>query len=152
MIRRLIRTQREDLLPAAASTVVAVALAAPWLLDFNASHPAVANHIAFAMAFGPVALMVTVLRAAAATCIAGGAWLIASPWVLGYASTGSAGWLADLLLGTALVLLSSDALSGGALRQRAPLPSARIAAPTSVSAVDASQPGAAGHTAGARAG
>jgi hypothetical protein len=140
MIRRLIRTQREDPLPAAASTVVAVALAAPWLLDFNASHPAVANHIAFAMAFGPLALMVTVLRAAAATCIAGGAWLIASPWVLGYASTGSAGWLADLLLGTALVLLSSDALSGGALRQTAPLPSAHIAAPASVTAVDPSQP------------
>jgi len=96
MIRQLIRTQRRDPLPAAASTLVVVALAAPWLLDFNASHPAVANHIAFAMAFGPLALMVTALRAAAATCIGGGAWLIASPWVLGYASTGSAGWLADL--------------------------------------------------------
>jgi hypothetical protein len=139
MIRRLIRTQREDPLPAAASALVAVALAAPWLLDFNASHPAVANHIAFAMAFGPLALMVTALRAAAATCIAGGAWLIASPWVLGYASIGSAGWLADLLLGTALVLLASEALWGGALRRRAPLSSARIAAPASVTPVEASQ-------------
>ena len=139
MIRQLIRAQREDPLPAAASTLVAFALAAPWLLDFNASHPAVANHIAFAMAFGPLALMVTALRAAAVTCIAGGTWLIASPWLLGYASTGSAGWLADLLLGAALVLLSSEALSGGALRPRALLPSARIAAPASVTAGEASQ-------------
>jgi hypothetical protein len=140
VIHRLIRTQREDPLPAAASTLVGVALAAPWLLDFNASHPAVANHIAFAMAFGPLALMVTALRAAAATCIAGGAWLIASPWVLGYASTGSAGWLADLLIGAALILLSSEALSGGALQRRALRPRARTAAPASVPAVDASQP------------
>ena len=122
MIRQLIRTQREDPLPATASTLVAVALAAPWLLDFNASHPAVANHIAFAMAFGPLALMVTALRAAAVTCIAGGTWLIASPWLLGYASTGSAGWVADLFIGVALVLVSSEALSGGALRQRARCP------------------------------
>jgi len=140
VIHRLIRTQREDPLPAAASTLVGVALAAPWLLDFNASHPAVANHIAFAMAFGPLALMVTALRAAAATCIAGGAWLIASPWVLGYASTGSAGWLADLLIGAALILLSSEALSGGALQRRALRPRARTAAPASVPAGDASQP------------
>jgi hypothetical protein len=139
MIRRLIRTQREDPLPAAASTLVAVALAAPWLLDFNASHPAIANHIAFAMAFGPLALMVTALRAAAATCVAGGAWLIASPWVLGYASSGLAGWLADLLLGAALVLISSEALSAGALRRTAPRPTARIAAPASVTAAEASQ-------------
>ena len=140
MIRQLIRTQRRDLLPAAASTLVAVAVAAPWLLDFNASHPAVANHIAFAMAFGPLALMVTALRAAAATCIGGGAWLIASPWVLGYASTGSAGWFADLFIGVALVLVSSEALWGAALRRRAPLPGARIAAPASVTAADGSQP------------
>jgi SPW repeat len=140
MIRQLIRTQREDPLPAAVSTLVAVALAAPWLLDFNASHPAVANHIAFAMAFGPLALMVTALRAAAATCIAGGAWLTASPWVLGYASTGLAGWLADLLIGAALVLLSFEALSGRALQRRALRPSARIAAAARAPAVDASQP------------
>jgi len=140
MIRQLIRTQREDPLPAAASTLIALALAAPWLLNLDKSHPAVANHIAFAMAFGPLALMVTALRAAAATCIAGGTWLIASPWVLGYASTGLAGWLADLLLGAALILLSSEALSGGALQRRALHPGARTAAPTSVPAVDASQP------------
>jgi hypothetical protein len=140
MIRQLIRTQREDPLPAAASTLVGVVVAAPWLLDFSASHPAVANHIAFAMAFGPLALMVTALRAAAATCIAGGAWLTASPWILGYASTGLAGWLADLLIGAALVLLSFEALSGGALRRRALRPSARIAAPARAPAVDASQP------------
>jgi hypothetical protein len=140
MIRQLIRTQREDPLPAAASALVGVVVAAPWLLGFSASHAAVANHIAFAMAFGPLALMVTALRAAAATCIAGGAWLTASPWVLGYASTGLAGWLADLLIGAALVLLSFEALSGGALQRRLLRPSARIAAPARAPAVDASQP------------
>jgi hypothetical protein len=140
VIRQLIRTQREDPLPAVASTVVALALAAPWLLDFNASHAAVANHIAFAMAFGPLALMVTALRAAAATCIAGGAWLVASPWVLGYASAGAGGWLADLLTGAALILVSSDALSRGALRRPASRPTARIAGPARLPAGDASQP------------
>jgi hypothetical protein len=138
MIRQLIRTQREDPLPAAASTLVGVALAAPWLLGFATSHPAVANHIAFAMAFGPLALMVTALRAAAATCIAGGAWLIASPWILGYASTGVAGWLADPFIGVALILISSEALSGGALQRLRR--SAGIAAPASAPAADASQP------------
>jgi hypothetical protein len=139
MIRRLIRTQREDPLPAAASTLVIAALAAPWMFGFSASHPAVANHIAFAMAFGPLALMATALRAAAATCIAGGAWLIASPWVLGYASTGRAGWLTDLLIGTALILLSYEALSGGALLRWASRRRARTATPANVPAVDASQ-------------
>jgi hypothetical protein len=119
MIRSMIRTQRADPLPATAAVLVTGALATPWLFGFDTSHAAVANHIAFAMAFGPIALMATALRAAAATCTAGGVWLVASPWMLGYASTGTAGWLADVLLGAALVAVAFTALSGRAVRLEA---------------------------------
>jgi hypothetical protein len=46
--------------------------------------------------FGPVALMIAVLRPAALVSIAGGVWLAASPWVLGYA-TNQAAWLDELV-------------------------------------------------------
>ena len=95
----------------AAAGLVALATAAPWLLGFSASHAAVANAIAFLMAFSPLALMAPALRPAAAVCLVAGAWLAVSPWVLGYWSRGIAAWAADLILGVALAAVSWRALS-----------------------------------------
>ena len=94
-----------DVLPPLASGLVVLAAASPWLLGFSASHAAVANGIAFAMAFAPLALMIGALPPASAVCGAGGIWLAASPWVLGYGSTGVAAWAADLILGVALIAI-----------------------------------------------
>ncbi len=96
---------RKVLAPVASGLVV-LAAASPWVLGFSSSHAAVANAIAFAMAFAPLALMIAALRPAAAVCVAGGVWLAASPWALGYASGGVAPWGADLLLGTAFASIS----------------------------------------------
>ncbi len=95
----------------AASGLVVLATAAPWLLGFSASHAAVANGIAFLMAFSPLALMAPVLRPAAAVCLAAGVWLAVSPWALGYWSQGVAAWSVDLILGLALAGVSWRALS-----------------------------------------
>jgi cytochrome bd-type quinol oxidase subunit 1 len=57
-----------------------------WLAGF----PVAISGIAFAMAFAPLALMISALPPASAVCGAGGLWLAASPWALGYASSGFA--------------------------------------------------------------
>jgi hypothetical protein len=62
-----------------AATVVAANLTARWARGFSSSHAAVAAHIAFAMTFGPIALLITVLPPAALTTTAASAWLTASP-------------------------------------------------------------------------
>lgn len=95
-----------DPLPPLASGLVVLSAAAPWLLGFSASHAAVANGIAFAMAFAPLGLMIGALSAASAVSGAGGLWLAASPWALGYASAGVAAWAADLVLGAALIAIA----------------------------------------------
>jgi hypothetical protein len=97
-----------------AATLVGAMTFAPWALGFSASHAAVAGHIAFAMAFGPIALLIGVLPAAAAGLGAAGAWLAGSPWALGYASIGVAAWAGDLLAGLALVALAVHARPGRA--------------------------------------
>lgn len=100
-----------NLRPVVASALVVLAAASPWVLGFATSHAAVANAIAFAMAFVPLALMITALRPASAVCIAGGAWLAASPWVLGYSSVGPVAWGTDLLLGAGVAVVSWQAMS-----------------------------------------
>jgi hypothetical protein len=98
-----------NLLPVLASGLVVLAAASPWVLGFATSHAAVANGIAFAMAFGPLALMITALRPASTVCVVAGVWLAASPWALGYSSAGPAAWGADLLLGAGLAAISWQA-------------------------------------------
>jgi hypothetical protein len=121
MNRSLPRARPRDPLPGMAATVVAASLTAPWALGFSASHAAVAGHIAFAMTFGPIALLITALPAAALTTAAAGTWLTASPWLLGYASRGATAWSADLAAGLVLVALSRRALRAGVPREtRAP--------------------------------
>ena len=95
-----------DPIAPAASGLVVLAAAAPWLLGFSTSHAAVANGIAFLMAFSPLALIAPALRPAAAVCLIAGGWLAISPWVLGYWSQGVPAWSADLILGVALAAVS----------------------------------------------
>jgi len=83
-------------------------LLAPWILGFADSGAAVANHIAFAIAFGPLTLLIRVLRPAAFVLLAGGVWIALSPWALGYAGNDFA-WLSELVSGVLLVLVSAGA-------------------------------------------
>lgn len=126
MKRNSLRVQPASLLPPLASALVVLAAASPWMLGFSTSRSAVANAIAFAMAFAPLALMIAVLRPASTVCVAGGVWLAASPWVLGYSSAGAAAWAGDMILGIAFAAMSWRAAPGTArtLTPRSELPSA----------------------------
>lgn len=81
----------------------------PWIWGFAGSHPAVANHVALVLGFGPLALMIVNLRAAAYVTLLGGVWLVVSPWLLGYATDHTA-WLNELVAGALLIVLCADAL------------------------------------------
>jgi hypothetical protein len=81
--------------------------ASPWIWGFADAHPAVANHVALVFAFGPLALLIANLRAAAIVTLLGGIWLVASPWVLGYAGDHLA-WLNELVSGAALIILCAE--------------------------------------------
>jgi hypothetical protein len=99
-----------DPFPLLAGALATAVVAAPWALGFSASHAAVAGHIAFAMAFGPIAVLAGALRAAAAATAIAGAALAAGPWALGYSGSGPAAWGADLVLGLLLVAMARQAL------------------------------------------
>ena len=58
--------------------------------------------------FGPLALLMVNLRAAAFVTMLGGVWLVVSPWMLGYA-TDHAAWLNELVTGVLLIVLCADA-------------------------------------------
>jgi hypothetical protein len=94
-----------------AATVVGASLLAPFALGFGSDHAAVAEHIAFAMALGPIALLIAELPSAALATAAGGVWLMAAPWAIGYASQGTAAWSADLAAGVLLIALGCRALA-----------------------------------------
>jgi SPW repeat len=99
-----------DNLDRIAPLLVLGATIAPWLLGYSSSRAAVADHVAFAFAFGPLAMLILALRPAAVACAIGGIWLALSPWLLGYAATGDA-WGSDLLWGAFLAAASATALS-----------------------------------------
>ena len=81
----------------------------PWVWGFADSHPAVANHVSLVFGFGPLALLVVNLRAAAFVTLLGGIWLVVSPWLLGYA-TDHVAWLNELVTGLLLVAVCVSAL------------------------------------------
>jgi SPW repeat-containing protein len=89
--------------------IILAVLLSPWIFGYSDSHAAVANHIAFTMAFGPIALLIGVLRPAAYVLLLGAIWLVLSPWILGYAGDHSA-WLAELVSGLVLMLVSARVL------------------------------------------
>ena len=99
---------------AAAAIILWVAVS-PWAWGFAGAHPAVANHVALVFGFGPLALLIANLRAAAIVTLLGGLWLVASPWVLGYAGDHLA-WLNELISGGALIVVCAHAAELGAVR------------------------------------
>jgi hypothetical protein len=83
---------------------------------FAGSHAAVANHVSLVLGFAPLALIMVNLRPAAFVTLLGGVWLVASPWVLGYA-TDHAAWLNELATGAALVVLCANVAGVGSVRR-----------------------------------
>jgi hypothetical protein len=98
----------DDRRPAAAAAVTLWIAVSPWVWGFAGSRPAVANHVAVLFAFGPLALLIANLRAAAFVTLLGGAWLAVSPWILGYAATHWA-WVNELVTGLLLMVVCASA-------------------------------------------
>jgi SPW repeat len=92
---------------AAGALMLWVALG-PWIWGYASSGSAVASHVFFIFAFGPLALLIAVLRPAAFVVLVAGLWLAASPWVLGYATNHSA-WLSELTTGLLLSVVGGRA-------------------------------------------
>jgi hypothetical protein len=92
---------------AAGALMLWVALG-PWIWGFASSGSAVASHVFFIFAFGPLTLLVGVLRPAAFVVFAAGLWLAASPWLLGYGTNHSA-WLSELTAGLLLSVIGGRA-------------------------------------------
>jgi SPW repeat len=80
----------------------------PWIWGYASSGSAVASHVFFIFAFGPLALLIAVLRPAAFVVLVAGLWLAASPWLLGYATNHSA-WLSELTTGALLSVVGASA-------------------------------------------
>jgi len=124
---KLVPIPRIDRRILAASAVILWVALSPWIWGFAGSHPAVANHVALVLGFGPLALMIVNLRAAAYVTLLGGVWLAVSPWLLGYA-TDHAAWLNEFVTGGLLIVLCADALGAKELlrarRERAAAASA----------------------------
>ena len=92
-----------------ARPIMVAVLLLPWIFGYSDSQSAVVNHVAFTAAFGPIALLIGVLRPAAYALLAGAVWLALSPWVLGYAVDHNA-WLVELVSGFVLTWISASVL------------------------------------------
>ena len=92
---------------AAGALMLWVALG-PSIWGYASSHSAVASHIFFIFAFGPLTVLILVLRPAAFVVLAAGLWLALSPWVLGYATNHTA-WLSELVTGLLLSIIGARA-------------------------------------------
>jgi hypothetical protein len=80
----------------------------PWVWGYASSGSAVASHVFFIFAFGPLTLLLVVLRPAALVVLAAGLWLAVSPWLLGYATNHSA-WLSELVTGALFSIIGGHA-------------------------------------------
>ena len=107
-MKRLPIPQIYDRRPLAAGVVILWIAISPWVWGFTDSHSAVANHVSFVFGFGPLALLIANLRAAALVTLLGGVWLAISPWMLGYAGDHAA-WLNELVSGLLLIVLCASA-------------------------------------------
>ena len=92
---------------AAGALMLWVALG-PWAWGYAGSGAAVASHVFFIFAFGPLALLIMVLRPAAFVVLLAGLWLAASPWLLGYATNHSA-WVSELVTGILISIVGAHA-------------------------------------------
>ena len=118
---RLRTLAAQNRLPFAAEAVVLWIAIGPWLWGFAGSQSAVANHVFFVFAFGPLALLIGALRPAAFVTLAGAIWLVFSPWLLGYA-TNNAAWINELVSGSLLAAtcLRAAGVHRPAIRRRRP--------------------------------
>jgi hypothetical protein len=87
-----------------ASPIVLLTTVTPFVFGYD-SVPALSNHIAFAAAIVPLALVGAGLPPAAFLTGIAGAWLAVSPFALGYADEGFFAWSIDLVAGIAVVVL-----------------------------------------------
>jgi hypothetical protein len=92
---------------AAGALMLWVALG-PWIWGYASSRSAVASHVFFIFAFGPLTLLIVALRPAAFVVLTAGLWLAASPWLLGYATNHTA-WLSELTTGLLLTIVAGRA-------------------------------------------
>lgn len=92
---------------AAGAVVLWIALG-PWIWGYAGNGSAVASHVFFIFAFGPLTLLLGVLRPAAFVVFGAGLWLAASPWLLGYATNHSA-WLSEMTAGLLLSVIGARA-------------------------------------------
>ena len=104
----LTNTLKERRLNIAAGALILWVALGPWVWGYATSPAAVASHVFFIFAFGPLTLLLLVLRPAALTLLAAGVWLAASPWLLGYATNHTA-WLSDLVTGLLLTTVAARA-------------------------------------------
>ena len=127
-MKTLPKTLQERRLNAAAGALVLWVALGPWIWGYATSPSAVASHVFFIFAFGPLTLLIAVFRPAAYVLTAAGIWLAASPWLLGYATNHTA-WLSELITGTLLTILAAHA-AGIHLPANAPTPRRRHRRPT----------------------
>ena len=125
-MKRLPIPHIHDRRPLAGGALVLWIAISPWLWGFAGSHSAVANHVSLVFGFGPLALLIANLRAAAFVTLLGGIWLTVSPWLLGYA-TDHAAWLNELVTGVLLIVLCASA-AGLRVSRRAPFRLAKASA------------------------
>jgi hypothetical protein len=92
----------------AAGTLLLWVAAGPWIWGYAGSASAVASHVFFIFAFGPLTLLILALRPAALVLLVAGVWLAISPWLLGYATNHSA-WLSDLVTGVLFSVVAGRA-------------------------------------------
>ena len=107
-MKRLQKILEETKLNAAAGALVLWVALGPWVWGYAGSPAAVASHVFFMFAFGPLTLLIVVFRPAAYAVLASGLWLAVSPWLLGYATNHSA-WLSELVTGVLLVVVAARA-------------------------------------------
>jgi hypothetical protein len=110
----------------------------PWIWGFADSHSAVANHVAFVLGLGPLALLIANLRPAAFVTLLGGAWLAVGPWLLGYAGDHAA-WANELVTGLLLMVLSVSAAGLGTAIPRSIMHRSRQRTPPSAVAQSSSR-------------
>jgi hypothetical protein len=97
-----------DKLNVAAGALMLWVALGPWVWGYASNGSAVASHVFFIFAFGPLTLLLVVLRPAAFVVFAAGLWLAVSPWLLGYATNHSA-WLSELVTGVLLSIVGGRA-------------------------------------------
>jgi hypothetical protein len=107
-MKSLLNTLQDRKLNAAAGALILWVALGPWVWGYASSPAAVASHVFFIFAFGPLTLLIAVLRPAAYAVFAAGLWLASSPWLLGYATNHSA-WLSELVTGALLSVVAARA-------------------------------------------